>query len=211
MPVVAGGLAAQPVDGLVAGGGDDHPAGLGGGPVDGQQATAAANASWTASSARSMSPKSPTRTATARPYCSRKTPSTSEAGAWPARQAQSPASPWNGRTSTGGVVAEASLPPQRGVQVGGLDDGEPTDVLLAFGEGPVGDEHLSAGGPPWPCLAGAAPGEHPPRPPHLLVQGVEVTVDPLQLLSWRRRPVGLDHAQQVLLHRDAPSLAVTGR
>ena len=34
-----------------------HPAGLGGSPVSGQRCTATAKASWTASSATSMSPK----------------------------------------------------------------------------------------------------------------------------------------------------------
>src|SRR5262245_11138282 len=54
-----------------------HPAGLGGSPVDGHRCTAAANASWTASSATSMSPNVRTRTATARPYSFRKTRSIS--------------------------------------------------------------------------------------------------------------------------------------
>ena len=45
-----------------------HPAGLGGSPLDGHRCTAAVNASWTASSATSISPKTRTRTATARPY-----------------------------------------------------------------------------------------------------------------------------------------------
>ena len=41
-----------------------QPAGLGGGPASGQRATAATKASWTASSATSMSPKVRTSTAT---------------------------------------------------------------------------------------------------------------------------------------------------
>ena len=45
-----------------------HPAGLGGSPARGQRRAASANASWTASSAMSMSPKTRVRTATARPY-----------------------------------------------------------------------------------------------------------------------------------------------
>src|SRR5262249_10021327 len=56
-----------------------HPAGLGGRPLDGHRCTAIVNASWTASSATSMSPKWRTRTATARPYSSRYTRSISEA------------------------------------------------------------------------------------------------------------------------------------
>jgi hypothetical protein len=54
-----------------------QPPGLGGVPFSGQEATATANASWTASSARSMSPKRRTRVATARPNSSRKIASTS--------------------------------------------------------------------------------------------------------------------------------------
>jgi len=55
-----------------------HPAGAGGIPLSGQRATAVANASCTASSARSMSPNTRASTATARPYSRRKTRSISE-------------------------------------------------------------------------------------------------------------------------------------
>ena len=51
----------------------------GGSPLAGQRPTASVNASCTASSATSMSPKVRTRTATARPYSSRKTRSISDA------------------------------------------------------------------------------------------------------------------------------------
>src|SRR5947207_15692448 len=50
-----------------------HPAGLGGTPDAGQRASAAVNASCTASSARSMSLNCRTRIAMARPYSSRNT------------------------------------------------------------------------------------------------------------------------------------------
>ena len=50
-----------------------QPAGLGGIPSAGQRVTATVNASCTDSSARSMSRSTPVSTATARPYCSRKT------------------------------------------------------------------------------------------------------------------------------------------
>ena len=80
-----------------------HPAGLGGTPPEGQRSSAIAKASWTASSATSMSPKTRTRTATARPYCSRKTRSTSEA--------ESSATPAVSRCSgTDGPRSEASSP-----------------------------------------------------------------------------------------------------
>ncbi len=63
-----------------------QPAGLGGRPSRGQRSSAAAKASWTASSATSMSPKTRTRTATARPYSCRKTRSISSAVTRPARR-----------------------------------------------------------------------------------------------------------------------------
>src|SRR5260370_29159702 len=50
-----------------------RPAGLGGIAAAGHRCTATVKASWTDSSARSMSPNTRTRTATARPYSARKT------------------------------------------------------------------------------------------------------------------------------------------
>ena len=79
-----------------------QPAGLGGTPSCGQRLTASTNASWTASSAASMSPKTRTRTATARPYSSRKTRSMSTNYSWSA----------TGRTSIGSVLALAIFPAQ---------------------------------------------------------------------------------------------------
>ena len=67
VPFVARGFAAQLIDGAVARGGDDPAGGLGGARRPASAARAAVNASCTASSARSMSPKTRTRTATARP------------------------------------------------------------------------------------------------------------------------------------------------
>ena len=78
VPVLAGRLPAEAVDRPVAGGGDDPSRRARRQPGGGQRCTAAVNASWTASSATSMSPKTRTRTATARPYSSRKTRSISE-------------------------------------------------------------------------------------------------------------------------------------
>src|SRR5215469_8901 len=52
-----------------------HAPGLGGWPSDGHLAAATANASWTASSAASMSPRKRIRAATQRPYSRRKTSS----------------------------------------------------------------------------------------------------------------------------------------
>src|SRR6266436_2393298 len=53
-----------------------HAPGLGGWPSDGHLATATVNASWTASSAASISPRKRIRVATQRPYSRRKTAST---------------------------------------------------------------------------------------------------------------------------------------
>ena len=58
-----------------------QPAGFGGTPVSGQRSAATRNASWTASSATSMSPKRRTRVAIAWPDSSRKTCSTVSAAA----------------------------------------------------------------------------------------------------------------------------------
>src|ERR1700749_4773551 len=53
-----------------------HAPGLGGWPSDGHRAAATVKASWTASSAASMSPRKRIRVATQRPYSRRKTAST---------------------------------------------------------------------------------------------------------------------------------------
>ena len=62
-----------------------HPAGLGGTPSAGQRRSASTNASWTASSAASMSPNARTSTATARPCSARNTRPTSAASGISAR------------------------------------------------------------------------------------------------------------------------------
>src|SRR4051794_33365974 len=56
-----------------------HAPGLGGRPDSGQRRRAVTNASWTASSARSMSPRRRIRVATQRPYSSRNTRAISSA------------------------------------------------------------------------------------------------------------------------------------
>src|SRR5947209_2407791 len=126
-----------------------HPAGLGGRPSRGQRRTAAVNASWTASSARSMSPKRRTRTATARPCSRRNTPSMScRAGIV------------IGPPSALRLVLErAHLDAQRrchrqlaspgegGIEILGPDDRQAADLLLALGKGSVGHQDLVALGP----------------------------------------------------------------
>src|SRR6185437_382729 len=59
-----------------------HAPGLGGTPCDGHRAAATVNASWTASSAASISPRKRIRVATQRPYSRRKTASTVTALRW---------------------------------------------------------------------------------------------------------------------------------
>src|ERR1700733_5540567 len=79
-----------------------HAPGLGGWPSDGHLATATVNASWTASSAASMSPRKRIRVATQRPYSLRNTASTVTA-----REAMA-------RTGPHGVGGPSTVPPQPG-------------------------------------------------------------------------------------------------
>src|SRR5579859_623676 len=162
-----------------------HPAGLGGSPADGHRLAASANASWTASSAVSMSPKTRVRTATARPYSSRKTRSMS------VRAGKGTSVPVcvrglilerpyldRGRACASGLAA----PFKRRVQVGSLDHPEAAHVFLALGERPVGDEDVAALDSDHGRGARRvqAAGEHPQAGlPYLVVQRVDVRVDPL--------------------------------
>src|SRR4029079_4531505 len=110
-----------------------HPAGLGGTPDWGHRAIAIVKASWTASSATSMSPKCRTRTDTARPYSSRKTRSTSgvaEGAVSGVRLSLSLKRPHFDRQRQ--RPRELAPPCERGVEIGGLDHDEAADVLLAF-------------------------------------------------------------------------------
>src|SRR6266540_939556 len=182
-----------------------HPAGLGGSPVDGHRRTATVNASWTASSATSMSRKRLTRTATARPYSSRNTRSISEA----ARAGT--------RGSVLGLVLERphldrqrdrpgglTAPFERGVEVGRPDDHEAAAVLLALGVRAVGREHLAL---LEPHDGGRARGVQAPvedpraRGLDLPDQGVDVPHHLLEIHGGWGRSVGLVDAEQVLLHR----------
>src|ERR1700754_202381 len=179
-----------------------HPAGLGGRPVDGQRRTAAAKASWTASSATSMSPKTRISTATARPYSSVKTRSISAV-----------------RTSdTVGLVfamhrphldrqgersGDLARPAERGVEVGHPDDRESAEVLLALDVRPVGHEQVAVahahdrGG----ARRVQTCGEHPrPRLLHLPVHRLQLAHDRLEHLGRRWVTVGLVDAEQVLRH-----------
>src|ERR1700733_7817917 len=137
-----------------------HAPGLGGWPSDGHLATATVNASWTASSAASISPRKRIRVATQRPYSRRKTASTVTAR-------ESTAAGPTGSLRVGGVNPDGVVevpaeqradldrplfrsrgelgPLQGGVQVGRVDDPEPGQVLLGLGVRPVGKQKIAAG------------------------------------------------------------------
>src|ERR1700722_1354725 len=188
-----------------------HPAGLGGSPSAGQRWTATAKASWTASSATSMSPKLRTRTATARPYSSRNTRSTpasgkpvtavSAPGIFPVRPVPVEERPHLDRQPS--HPDDPAAPLHRRVQILGLDDPEPADVLLALGVWTVGDQHLAAlvtqhGGDGRRVQAA---GEHPgARGLDLLVDRVELAHHLGQELRRRDGAFRLVHVEQVLRH-----------
>ena len=109
-----GGLAPEPVDGPAASGRDDPACRAGRHTSRGQRSTATVNASCTASSARSMSPRARMSTDTARPCSARKTRAMSalvtamtSVPSAVGRRLAGLALPWNGRTSTGSPVALA--------------------------------------------------------------------------------------------------------
>src|ERR1700733_11872307 len=137
-----------------------HAPGLGGWPSDGHLVTATVNASWTASSAASISPRKRIRVATQRPYSRRNTASivtvreSMVAGRIP--------SPGVGRLSPDGVVEVSAeeradldrplfrgccelRPLQGGVQVGRVDDPEAGEVFLGLRIRPVGQQELTVG------------------------------------------------------------------
>src|SRR5437870_5535654 len=127
-----------------------HPPGLGGTPSPGHLRRAMANASCTASSARSMSPNTRTRVATDRPDSSRKIRLIS------ASSSLGDASTWH--TLSGLCCPEGTnldrlpdgggglrRPGERSVEVLGLDDVEAAQVFLRLCERAVGGQHLALG------------------------------------------------------------------
>src|ERR671918_2507744 len=127
-----------------------QPPGLGGRPLPGHLRRATANASCTASSATSMSPKTRIRAATDRPDSSRKIRPTSPSSSLGAASPSRTPSGLRGRKRTdldrppdgGGGLRR---PGERRVEVLGLDDVEPAEVFLRFCEGAVGGQHIAAG------------------------------------------------------------------
>src|SRR5690242_4233636 len=137
-----------------------HAPGLGGRPSDGHLAAATVNASSTASSAASISPRKRIRVATQRPYSRRKT-----ASIVTARESMVTAPIRSLRVGRVGPYRVIEVPveeradldrpllrdrgelgPLQGlVQVAGVDDPEPGEVFLGFGVRPVGNQEVSAG------------------------------------------------------------------
>src|SRR5690606_26198118 len=107
-----------------------HPPGLGGTPSTGQRSAAMANASATASSARSMSPRMRIKVAMQRPLSRLKTAARSSLIL--------ERSDLDGRFAGGRRLGG---PLQGGVEVGGLDHPEAAHLLLGLGVGAVGHRH----------------------------------------------------------------------
>src|SRR5436190_3243236 len=128
-----------------------QPPGLGGRPSRAHVRRATANASWTASSARSMSPKARIRAAIDRPDSSRKIRPTAASSN---REMVLMSSSLSGL----GYVSEGAdldrlrdcgaglrRPREGGVEVVGLDDVEAAQMFLRFGEGAVGGQYVTVG------------------------------------------------------------------
>src|SRR5512138_708120 len=110
-----------------------QPPGFGGTPWVGHCSAAMAKASATASSARSMSPRTRIRVAVQRPASRRKT---SASGSRIFRGSDLDRSFAGGR-GLGGPV-------EGGVEVGGGDDPEAAHLFLGLGIGPVGHRDVAA-------------------------------------------------------------------
>src|SRR2546425_11115464 len=189
-----------------------HPPGLGGRPSPGHLRRATANASCTASSARSMSPNTRIRVATDRPDSSRKIRPTSAAS--------SPGAASTSRTLSGLCCAEGTnldrlpdgggglrRPGERSVEVVGLDDVEAAQVFLRLSEGAVGGQHLALGdahdGGGVGFVEGAAEEPGAGRL-QLLVEGLDLLPRLLHLfVGHRLAGLALDavNGQEVLRHR----------
>ena len=180
-----------------------QPAGLGGSPSCGHRRVATAKASWTASSATSMSPKTRTRTATARPYSSRKTRSTSAAPAirpaprragGPRSAASSPPRSWPAHSSAASRSSAAmivkpptcSLPSTKGPSVMTTSPPLARTTVAAGRGGQAAAEHPAAG-----LLEVVADGPH-------------VALDPVDVDVLGQGPVGLVDGEHVLLHGCPP-------
>src|SRR5438067_7089412 len=195
-----------------------QPPGLRGCPSPGHLRKATANASCTASSAMSMSPKTRTSAATDRPDSSRNIRPTWASSSLPV-------------ASTPCTLSGLALIPERadldrrlhaigglrrprecGVEILGLDDVEAAEVLLRLREGPVGGQYLAAVGHAHDGgrvgLVQTAAEDPGAGRLHLLLQGPHARHDLLHLhIGHRLASLALDGVggQQVMRHGDPPS------
>src|SRR2546421_6793195 len=193
-----------------------QPPGLGGRPSRAHVRRATANASCTASSARSMSPKARTTAAIDRPDSSRKI--------WPTARSSSLGTESMSCSLSGlGYVSErpdldrlrdccAGLrgPGERCVEVVGLDDVEAAEVLLRLRERAVGGQHLAVGHAHDRCgvdVVQSAAEQPSAGRLHLLLEDADPLHElPHLLLGHRVTALALDavDGQQVLRHRGPP-------
>src|SRR5438874_342360 len=193
-----------------------QPPGLGGRPSRAQVRRATANASWTASSARSMSAKARIRAAIDRPDSSRKIRPTAASSS---REMALMSSSLSGL----GYVSEGAdldrlrdcgaglrRPGEGGVEAVGLDDVEAAQMFLRLGEGAVGGQHLAVGHAHDRCGLGFVQGAA--KEPgalclHLLLEDADPPHELLHLLLGHRvTGLALDAVdrQQVLRHGRPP-------
>ena len=196
-----------------------QPPGLGGRPSPGHLRRATANASCTASSATSMSPKIADQGGHRSAGLLAEDPA--DLGrVEPAVRASTSRS----RQASGIVPERADLdraadrrgglrrPDERGVEILGLDDVEAAQVFLRLREGPVGGQHLAVGHRvrPWRCRARAERcRRRPRRPPTSSPPRGCGSAPGLLHLLFGHRGAALDAVgrQQVLGHRTSSSRA----
>src|SRR6266581_8246120 len=198
-----------------------QPPGLGGRPSPGHLDAAMANASCTASSATSMSPKARIRAATDRPDSSRKMrPTSASPGLGAAPVPPMPSGPMP--SGPGLVLERADLdrspddgaglgrPGECCVEVLSGDDVEAAEVFPRLRERPVGRQHLAAGHAHDGGGAGfVQPAAEDPRARrlHLRLQGHDLLVGlPHLLVGHRLAGLAIDAVdrQHVLRHGDPP-------
>src|ERR671910_259723 len=193
-----------------------QPPGLGGSPSRGHLRKATANASCTASSATSMSPKARMRTATDRPDSSRKIrpiSASSSLGAASGSRTLLGVGPIPERTDLDRLpdgVGGLRRPGERSVEILGLDDVEAAEMLLRLHERAVGCQHLAIRHPHDGCGVGLVQGagEDPGAGRlQLLVEGADLRPRLLHLLVGHRLADLAGDAvdgQQVLRHAVPP-------
>src|SRR5712691_9624757 len=193
-----------------------QPPGLGGRPPRAHARIATANASCTASSARSMSPNARIRAAIDRPDSSRKIRPTT------ASSSLGIASMLPSLSGLGYVSERPDLdrlrdgcgglrrPAERCVEILGFDDVEAAEVLLRLRDWAVRRQHLAVGHAYHGCGVGVVEGaaEQPSAGRlHLLLEDTDPLHELLHLLSGHRvASLALDavHGQQVLRHPGPP-------